>query len=182
MADKTSSNKNKMSVKTANSEQNESYFFFYGNKSPFSQHYKARFSVDGVVYNCGEQFMMYSKAALFKDEAMKQKIMSTDDPVKQKKFGRQVQNFEKDVWNKAAETVVKIASKAKFDQNEEMRKQLFATYPKILAEASPRDRIWGIGLGASNPKTLNKANWRGQNKLGYILTEVRDELMKEYES
>lgn len=52
-------------------------------------------------------------SALFKDEGMKQTIMSTDDPVKQKKFGRQVQNFEKDVWNKAAEEVVKTASKAK---------------------------------------------------------------------
>ncbi|BFZ16798.1 hypothetical protein BsWGS_19837 [Bradybaena similaris] len=184
MAEKSTSSKSKSktSAKTAESEGQESYFFFYGNKSPFSQHYPVKFSVDGVVYNCAEQYMMYSKAALFKDEGMKQKIMSTDDPVKQKKFGRQVQNFEKDVWNKAAVEVVKTASKAKFDQNEELRKQLFGTYPKVLVEASPRDRIWGIGLGASNPKALNKANWRGRNKLGYTLTEVRNELMKDYES
>ena len=48
----------------------------------------------------------------------------------------------------------------------------------MLVEAAPRDRLWGIGLGRNNPKALRKATWRGKNWLGYILTEVRDELME----
>jgi ribA/ribD-fused uncharacterized protein len=166
---------------TTKEKPEESYFFFYGNKSQFSQHHPVTFSVDGTVFNCAEQYMMYKKAELFKDEVMKLKIMSSNNPVHQKKFGRQVKNFDKDVWNKEAENIVKTASKAKFDQNEELRRTLFDTFPCTLVEASPRDRIWGIGLGATNPKALNKANWRGRNKLGYILTEVRNELMKDYE-
>ena len=60
-----------------------------------------------------------------------------------------------------------------------MKKKLFDTYPSTLVEASPRDRLWGIGLGASNPKAKNPATWRGKNLLGYCLTEVRDKLMKQ---
>ena len=59
-----------------------------------------------------------------------------------------------------------------------MKGILFETYPKLLVEASPRDRLWGIGLGASNPKAQNPAEWRGKNLLGKCLTEVRDKLMK----
>uniref|UniRef100_A0A0B6YSJ9 NADAR domain-containing protein n=1 Tax=Arion vulgaris TaxID=1028688 RepID=A0A0B6YSJ9_9EUPU len=180
MAEKVVPKKGKVNVNPPE-EKGESYVFFYGKQSPFSQHHPAKFSIDGVVFNCAEQYMMYAKAVLFKDEEMKKKIMSSDNPVLQKKFGRQVKNFEKDVWNQEAEKVVKTSTRAKFDQNEDLRKELFATFPKTFAEASPRDRIWGIGLGASNPKALNKSNWRGRNKLGYILTEVRNELMKDYE-
>ena len=47
---------------------------------------------------------------------------------------------------------------------------------RTLVEASPRDRTWGIGLGASNPKATDKRLWRGSNWLGEILTQVREEL------
>ena len=66
-----------------------------------------------------------------------------------------------------------------FSQNPEMKKILFDTYPKILVEASPRDRLWGIGMGANNPNAENPDKWRGKNLLGYCLVAVRDKLMKE---
>ena len=59
-----------------------------------------------------------------------------------------------------------------------MRKALFDTYPKTLVEASPRDRVWGIGMGASNPEAQDKKQWRGKNLLGYTQTRIRDRLMK----
>lgn len=40
----------------------ESFTFFYGNASPFSQWHPARFTVEGVEYNCAEQYMMHQKA------------------------------------------------------------------------------------------------------------------------
>lgn len=65
-----------------------------------------------------------------------------------------------------------------FSQNEELKKILYATHPKILAEASPGDRIWGIGLRKDNPLAWDRKTWRGKNLLGYALTRVRDKLMK----
>ena len=63
-----------------------------------------------------------------------------------------------------------------FSQNEDLWSEMLATDGTVLVEASPRDCIWGIGLGASNPKALRKATWRGRNWLGYALTAARDEL------
>lgn len=45
-------------------------------------------------------------------------------------------------------------------------------------EASPIDRIWGIGLSEKDKRAWNKKTWRGQNLLGEILTKVRDKLME----
>ncbi|KAH9523394.1 hypothetical protein Btru_039916 [Bulinus truncatus] len=159
--------------------QSTQFFFFYSTSSPFSQHHASDFVVDGVQFNCAEQYMMYSKAALFHDEGMKEKILSSLDPKEQKRLGRKVQNFDQAIWNANCEDIVRRASLAKFQQNEELRKELIKTFPKTLVEASPTDTIWGIGLSASNPKAQDKKTWRGQNKLGYILTEVRDRLMEE---
>ena len=41
------------------------YTFFFTEKSPFSQWYACTFVVDGVTFNCAEQFMMHGKAKLF---------------------------------------------------------------------------------------------------------------------
>ncbi|CAN0390682.1 unnamed protein product, partial [Laminaria digitata] len=53
------------------------------------------------------------------------------------------------------------------------------TYSQILAEASPFDSEWGIGLHASHPDALNQARWPGANKLGEALMNVRTILREE---
>ena len=65
-----------------------------------------------------------------------------------------------------------------FSQNLHLEKQLIATHPRIMAECSPRDCLWGIGLGANNVKAWNVETWRGKNLLGYALMEVRKHIMK----
>lgn len=55
------------------------------------------------------------------------------------------------------------------------------TYPRIMVEASPMDRIWGIGLAKTNKLAWNKATWRGKNLLGYALTDVRENLKNDKE-
>jgi len=163
----------------AESSGKERYTFFYSNNSPFSQWYPANFTVDDIEYNCCEQYMMHKKAVLFADHEMAERIMATTDPRKQKELGRKVSNFDPDLWTENCREIVKTGNKAKFAQNVELKKVLFATEGTILVEASPRDRIWGIGLGEKNPKALNKTTWRGKNWLGYALTDVRKELMDE---
>lgn len=150
----------------------ERYTFFWDG--PFSQWHRSPFQIGGVDYNCAEQYMMAQKAICFNDEASYRKIMATLNPREQKAIGRTVSNFNVERWAERAEEVVFRASYAKFTQNPELRKALNATAGTIIVEASPEDTVWGIGLGEHDPACLTRAKWKGENKLGYIVTMVRD--------
>lgn len=93
--------------------------------------------------------MMAEKARLFGDDEMLESILKAKHPKEMKAFGRAVQNFDKDIWDKECYSIVKRASLAKFSQNPKLNDYLNSTKNRILVEASPRDRIWGIGMGQS---------------------------------
>ncbi len=150
--------------------------FWHG---PFSQWHPCKFRVNGMEFNCAEQFMMHGKAILFGDVEVAQKILETATPKEQKALGRKVRNFDEAIWALFREGIVYTASYAKFTQNFELQEVLLATKGTTLVEASPRDRIWGIGLGADNPKAQTRAEWRGQNLLGETLTRVREAILWE---
>jgi hypothetical protein len=65
----------------------------------------------------------------------------------------------------------------KYEANPTLKAALFATAPSILVEASPSDTYWGVGLQSDDPKIHDQSAWRGRNKFGYLLTELRDEMM-----
>lgn len=152
------------------------FTFFFTEASPFSQWYRSAFTVDGVTFNCAEQFMMHGKARLFDDPETAQLILAADHPREHKALGRKVKRFDGAVWNREREAIVMAGNRAKFTQDPALLAQLLATRGTTLVEASPYDRIWGIGLAASDPKAQDPATWRGQNLLGKILTQLRDEL------
>ncbi|CAC5419604.1 unnamed protein product [Mytilus coruscus] len=156
----------------------EAYEFFWRSHSPYSQWYKSDFTVDGIKFNCAEQYMMYSKAILFGDDKTAEKILNTSDPRKQKDLGRLVENFDKGLWDDSCSAIVERGNKAKFSQNQELKTTILKTYPKMLVEASPVDKIWGIGLDEKNPNAWDCKTWKGQNLLGKALTKVRNELME----
>ena len=145
---------------------------------PFSQWHPSPFEIDGITYNCAEQYMMAEKARLFGDTKREQVILEAVSPYLQKKLGRQVENFDEDKWNAVCKDVVRRGTVAKFSQNEDLKKALFATAGTTLVEASPYDKIWGIGLGSNDPRAQDRSQWRGTNWLGEIITEVREEMMK----
>ncbi|KAK2188003.1 hypothetical protein NP493_147g01038 [Ridgeia piscesae] len=159
--------------------QEEKYVFFWGNSSPFSQWYPCIFTVDGVEYCCAEQYMMHQKALLFGDDESAKKIMATSNPKDQKALGRRVHPFDPNVWKEKCRNIVEKGNLSKFSQNPDLKQTMLATAGSVLVEASPRDTIWGIGLGAGNPKAKTKSTWRGKNWLGYALTNVRERLMTE---
>ena len=64
----------------------------------------------------------------------------------------------------------------KFSQNPKLLKLLLDTNDSILVEASPKDKIWGIGIGVDHVDFLNSDKWPGENLLGKALMEVRDKL------
>lgn len=161
----------------------EDFLFFWGHtdrkdsdvgKQWLSQWYPSPFVVDGVCYNCAEQYMMAEKAYAFGDEKVWHEIMAAYDPMSIKKLGRRVRNFNSYVWNIVNAEIVKQANIAKFSQNPKMKDFLLSTGDKILVEASPKDTIWGIGLSADSPEACQPKFWKGENRLGFILMEVRD--------
>jgi ribA/ribD-fused uncharacterized protein len=152
------------------------YTFFFTESSPFSQWYRCSFSVDAITFNCAEQFMMHGKAKLFDDADTAAKILAADHPRDHKALGRKVKDFDDAAWKRAREAIVLDGNRAKFTQNPELREALLATRGTTLVEASPYDKIWGIGLAATDPRAQDPTQWKGQNLLGQILTRLRDEL------
>jgi ribA/ribD-fused uncharacterized protein len=152
------------------------FVFFWGGWP--SQWHRCQFTVDGVTYNCAEQYMMAAKAKLFGDAETMALILASTNPRQQKALGRKVQNFDAATWDRECREAVYRGNLAKFDQNPDLRSLLLATGTKRIVEASPTDRIWGIGLAADDPRSLDPSQWRGTNWLGESLGRVRDVLNK----
>ncbi|KAK3107430.1 hypothetical protein FSP39_014394 [Pinctada imbricata] len=158
------------------SDVNEQYEFFWSSDSPFSQWYFADMTIDGLTFNCAEQYMMYKKAVLMGDDNIASQILEERNPRAQKYLGRRVQNWNQLLWDKHCIDIVKKGNLEKFKQNKYLRRKLMSTFPKTLVEASPYDSIWGIGLHKSDKRAQHKQFWRGTNFLGYILTDIRNYL------
>ena len=152
--------------------EQEKFTFFY--QGVFSQWYPCTFKIEGVGYNCAEQFMMATKARLMYDDISLAKIMATTSPKEQKKLGREILNFDVEGWNKCAKDFVFVGNYAKFNQNPDLKKILMETVGTTLVEASPYDKIWGIGLSSSDPRAQYRNTWEGTNWLGEVLTTLRE--------
>lgn len=161
------------------------YLFFWGHKplpngeignSCFSQWWPAPFSVNGVSYPTAEHFMMAEKAQLFGDAEARSQILQAGSPKAAKQLGRQVRNFNEQLWTDARYDLVVAGNLAKFSQNRELGTYLLKTHDSVLVEASPLDRIWGIGLAANVEQAKKPEQWRGLNLLGFALMEVRQRL------
>jgi ribA/ribD-fused uncharacterized protein len=160
------------------------FLFFWGHSAKegrlgnecFSQWYPQDFEIEGQRYATAEHYMMAEKARLFGDDEHREQILVATSPGAAKALGRKVRGFEDARWRQARSEIVVRGNLAKFGQNEALRSHLLRTGDQILVEAAPRDRVWGIGLGAKNPKAENPQEWRGLNLLGFALMQVRDQL------
>lgn len=179
-------NREELTALIQNDELQPKWLFFWGHTPPkdgsisktcFSQWWQGHsFEVEGDNYLTAEHYMMARKAKLFGDNEMLAKILQCNHPSEAKKLGRQVKNFDPKVWGQECIEIVVQGNVAKFSQHPELNEFLMNTGERILVEASPRDLIWGIGLGKDNPKAREPWNWRGQNLLGFALMEVRSRL------
>jgi len=154
----------------------DNYLLFFGGV--FSNFHPCLFLVDKQVYNCNEQYFMKMKQELFdKDNFdLAHAIISEKDPKIIKKYGRLVQNYNEEVWNKKRYKIMVKGLYAKFSQNLDLKLELLNTQNKILVEASPFDNIWGIGIGVEKALKMDPSQWKGQNLLGKALMEVREML------
>ena len=165
------------------------FLFFWGHQksadgsvseSCLSQWYETGFKVDDIYYPTAEHYMMAEKARLFNDEKVLQDILMSKHPGDAKKLGRAVRNYQDEVWKKQRLSIVIRGNEAKFSQNKELKNFLLNTRERALVEASPRDRIWGVGMEKSNPEIENPARWKGLNLLGFALMATRKLLLEKH--
>ncbi|KAI0141514.1 hypothetical protein BJ166DRAFT_105104 [Pestalotiopsis sp. NC0098] len=157
------------------------------------------------VYRTAEHYMMHHKALLFGDAAIAAEVLEANHPKDVKALGRAVRGFDEAVWIAERERIVQRASYCKFthpvaggmegDEGSDrvwklgdstsaivvaapsFRKVLLDTGDRLLVEASPWDRIWGIGYRAETAEA-NRATW-GENLLGKALMAAREEFKRE---
>uniref|UniRef100_A0A7E4UTT6 NADAR domain-containing protein n=1 Tax=Panagrellus redivivus TaxID=6233 RepID=A0A7E4UTT6_PANRE len=164
--------------KMVTSTDGHSLALFYD--TVFSNFYPCEIYTEGIKFTCSEQYFMYKKALFFNDPQTAKKILEAKNPMTMKLLGRQVKNFDENKWKLVAMQVMKRACYFKFDQNDDLRGELFKTAGSTLVEASPTDTIWGVGLGEDDKRICDVKQWRGRNQLGYLLTALREELMRVY--
>ena len=145
----------------------------------FSNWYRRKFVIDDFEYLFVEQYMMAQKAKLFHDSKRYTAILRANSPRECKNLGKEVTPFDSTTWDAAKYDIVKTANRAKYEQNPDLKALLLNTGDAILAEASPKDRIWGIGMDAASAAEAGPYNWKGQNLLGESLMELREEFAKE---
>ena len=132
--------------------------------------------MDGHRYRTAEHWMMAEKARLFGDAEAEVAAIDAANPALAKAAGRTVRDFDDTVWDRERFEIVVRGNTHKFEAHADMREFLLRTGSRVLVEASPRDRVWGIGMGARNENAENPAAWRGLNLLGFALMEARERL------
>jgi ribA/ribD-fused uncharacterized protein len=130
-----------------------------------------------ITFKCAEQFMMYCKAARFRDRETQRRVLASDSPKEQKRLGKLTKGLTDASWDEVKSKVVGTGNIAKFGQNENLKRKLLASGDRLLCEAASRDRVWGIGYSEKHAME-HKKHW-GENRLGRALMVVREHLRNE---
>ncbi|MCS0604204.1 NADAR family protein [Streptomyces sp. LP11] len=163
------------------------YLHFWGHRplpdgrlgaSCLSQWWPSLFVVDGVGYATAEHWMMAAKARLFGDAEAERRVLAAGHPAEAKKAGRLVRGFDEAIWRRERFRIVVEGSVHKFAADAALRAFLLGTGERVLVEASPVDRVWGIGLAATDDAASDPERWRGPNLLGFALMEARERLAR----
>jgi hypothetical protein len=155
--------------------------FFYGSQSFLSNFYRCTFKEDDKTFTSVEQYFVYHKAVTFdkKNLDIQNKILRETNPVSVKRLGRSIRNFNEGVWKTKRLDIMQNGLLLKFRQNPKLGQLLMETGNKSLFEASPFDKIWGIGLSADTASGLSLSKYPGSNLLGKTLEDVRSILIDE---
>lgn len=126
-----------------------------------SNFHVAPFSVGAAVYQTVEHYYQASKATNMDDF---RHVMAAQHPADAMRRGRTIQ--VPTAWEHMKIEVMTRAVRMKFEQNKDLTEMLLATEGFELVEYAPwGDTFWGVGK-----------DYVGQNNLGKILMQVRDEL------
>lgn len=161
--------------------------YYYFLKGMYSNWHKSTFMVNRlgkngmeiVEFNCMEQYMMWAKAMLFEDKETAAKILETTSPKAQQDLGRQVKNFNQEIWNENKYELIYFGLKQKFTQNQYLLKMILTEPVDMFVECNPVDLVWGVGLSEEDAKNTDPKDWPGENLLGKGLTQLKYYLLNE---
>ena len=148
---------------------------FYGRFSPLSNFHPAVFDIEGVTYNCVEQYYQAQRAIFAKRRDIVQKILLAKDPVNMKSLGDQLKSSNTEWYTTQAVQVMRTGLSAKFSKPY-FKQFLFRTEQRRIIEANKYDQFWSCGLSSSDPKIKDINKWPGKNQLGKLLMELRSNL------
>jgi ribA/ribD-fused uncharacterized protein len=109
----------------------------------------------------------YYQAMKFTDAEYIEKIRITKTPKEAGNLGRNRNMKIRENWDEIKYEIMVEAVTKKFQTHKKLRAILLATGDSKLAENSPFDYYWGIGVDGS-----------GLNMLGKILMKIREDLTK----
>jgi len=148
----------------------EEFIFYFGQEAVFSHWFKCDFIINTQGFCCVEQYLMHQKAMLFNDPEIAKKILNSSNPARHHYLGKQVTDFNKQLWQQKCKQYAFDGNYCKFTQSSALKEILLQTIGKSFAEVSPYDRIWGIGLSIKNPKIYDRLMER--KKLGRRSTGI----------
>lgn len=150
--------------------------YFYGGI--FSQWHKSSFNNEqGVQFTSAEQAMMYEKAMLFGDHDIAKAILKANHPRIQKELGRKVTDYDDKIWAECRLSRVTLNNFYKFSQNPILKDIILSLIDWEFVEASPTDKIWGVGLAENDPKIYDRSNWAGLNLLGIAIKDAQMKIL-----
>jgi len=155
----------------------ELFTFFNGVNSIYHQEYITIFTVSGFTYNCVEPFRQHRKALLFDDDVRAAQILETTKPNEQTRLGLKVTHFVPKLWSNINNVIMHEANYHKFTQNKNLEQELLATAGTTIAQACPFRGKYCTGYYATEPNCQKRRSWSGDNILGQILTNLRDEII-----
>jgi len=123
--------------------------------------------------------MMMHKAKVFGAIDIYNEMKTFNNASAIKQLGREIPNLSDTIWDKHKLEIVERANYLKFTQNNDLLKKMIEHKDLVIVEASPKDKIWGIGLHFDNDNVLDETKWKGQNLLGKCIMNARDKILKE---
>ena len=158
--------------------QSEETIIFLSGKSVFSNfNMDCPFEIDNERYICTEQYIQSQKCKLFNDTEHDMLIMNSTDPKEMKRLGENVRNYVHRTWMENCHDIAMKCNRVKFETHEHAKKQLLQTGNKVLGEGT-MSKKWGIGIHISDPRSVLMDEWSGENLMGSILSQIRDEMRK----
>ena len=155
--------------------ETRSQISFFRKWSPLSNHHPANFTLYDREYNCNEQFFLSEKCRAYGYDNIAEDICKSTDPSEMVQQAKVCKSYNQR-WKNIEADVMSTGLNAKFDQNDHLKKYLLSTGTKTLVEGSPYDHVWGVKLAFNDPRIDHHGNWRGENKLGNCLMQVREQL------
>ncbi len=133
----------------------------YGCFSNFSLH---SVHLQGHSWPTSEHFYQAQKYHGI-DQALCDQIRQTSTPEEAAALGRGSSVAVRNDWDHIKPQIMYTVVREKFTTHADIQAILLATDEELIVEDSPRDAYWGCGLDG-----------KGQNQLGKILMQVRQEI------